>query len=149
MNDSHFQETALLKPKELEPTLPHLPTAGGCGAPVRVGATVLVVICVLLAVSGCRKATAATQGFVYVSNGKSDTVTVIDTATFAPLRTLNVGKNPTGVTPNPVNGEVYVVNSDSGSVSVIDARSNQLLATMAVQRNPYYLAVTPDGTRAF
>ena len=137
--------------------LPHpSPTAGervghpaNMGQPVRVGATVLAVICVLLAVSGCRKATAATQGFVYVSNGKSDTVTVIDTATFAPLRTLNVGKNPTGVTPNPVNGEVYVVNSDSGSVSVIDARSNQLLATMAVQRNPYYLAVTPDGTRAF
>jgi YVTN family beta-propeller protein len=98
---------------------------------------------------GCRKTAPASPGFIYVSNGKSDTVTIIDTASFAPLRTLNVGKNPTGVTPNPVNSEVYVVNTDSGSVSVIDARSNQLVATMAVQRNPYLLSVTPDGTRAF
>ena len=36
------------------------------------------------------------EGYVYVSNGKSDTVTVIDTTSFAPLRTLNVGKHPTG-----------------------------------------------------
>jgi len=40
---------------------------------------------VLFACLGCRKTSPATQGFIYVSNGKSDTVTIIDTASFAPF----------------------------------------------------------------
>jgi YVTN family beta-propeller protein len=75
--------------------------------PRRLNWAAFAAICMLLfACLGCRKTAPASPGFIYVSNGKSDTVTIIDTASFAPLRTLNVGKNPTGVTPNPVNSEV-------------------------------------------
>ena len=110
----------------------------------------LAAICmVLLACLGCRK-TFARHARLHLCKQWQERYGNDHRYRFvAPFRTLNVGKNPTGVTPNPANSEVYVVNSDSGSISVIDSRSNQLVATMAVQRSPYSISVTPDGTRAF
>ena len=51
--------------------------------------------------------------FAYISNGKSNTVTVIDLRSFRLVRTLQVGAEPTGVAANPKRNEVYVVNSGS------------------------------------
>ncbi|HEX8801078.1 MAG TPA: hypothetical protein VF772_20815, partial [Terriglobales bacterium] len=55
--------------------------------------------------------------FAYVSNGKGDSVSVIDTLTLRNVKTINVGKNPTGLAVNPVRNEVYVANTESNNVS--------------------------------
>ena len=66
----------------------------------------------------------AFREYAYVSNGKSNTVSVIDLRTFELAKTLHVGVEPTGLGINSKKNEVYVVNSGSSNVGVIDAESN-------------------------
>lgn len=92
--------------------------------------------------------------YAYISNGKSNTVSVIDLTNdpvrgFTVIRTIGVGSNPTGLAANPKKNEVYVVNSGSANVSVIDAEHNKVVATIGVQGKPYFIDVTPDGHRAY
>lgn len=87
--------------------------------------------------------------FAYVSNGGSNTVSVLDLVYVRQDRTLQVGGGPTSVTANPVRDEVYVANSLSGSVSVIDATTNRVVAAIAVHRVPSSLAVDHSGHRAY
>jgi YVTN family beta-propeller protein len=87
--------------------------------------------------------------FAYVTNGGSNTVTVLDLVNLRQDRVLAVGAEPTGVAANPARNEVYVVNSGSGSVSVIDAEKNRVVATIAVHRKPYFIDVDSAGRRAY
>ena len=59
--------------------------------------------------------------YAYVTNGKSNTVSVIDLRTFALAKTIPVGSEPTGIAANSKKNEIYVVNAGSNNVSVIDA----------------------------
>jgi YVTN family beta-propeller protein len=87
--------------------------------------------------------------FAYVTNGKSNTVSVLDLVYIRQDRTLQVGNQPTGVAANPKRNEVYVVNTDSGSVSVIDTISNTVVATIPVHNRPYFIDVDASGHRAY
>ncbi len=91
--------------------------------------------------------------YAYVSNGGSNTVTVLDLVNLRLDRVLGVGSNPSGLAINPKRNEVYVVNSGgnaaSGSVSVIDAEKNAVVATIPVRRQPYFIDVDADGRRAY
>jgi len=91
----------------------------------------------------------AFREYAYVSNGKSNTVSVIDLRTFALAKTLRVGSEPTGVAANSKKNEIYVVNSASGTVNVIDAETNTMVATIGVQGRPYFIDVSNDGKRAY
>src|SRR5581483_245026 len=57
--------------------------------------------------------------FVYVTNEKSDDVTVIDAATDRVVTTVKVGQRPRGIVVSPDNKRVYVSNGNSNDVSVI------------------------------
>ncbi len=74
----------------------------------------------------------AFREYAYVSNGKSNTVSVIDMRTFELAKTLHVGSEPTGIAANSKKNEIYVVNSGSSNVSVIDAETNAVVATIGV-----------------
>ena len=87
--------------------------------------------------------------FAYVTNGGSNTVTVLDLVNLRQERILQVGAAPTGITANPTRNEVYAVNSASGTVSVIDAEKNRVAATIAVHRKPYFIDVDSSGRRAY
>src|SRR5438093_974223 len=67
---------------------------------------------------------------VFVTNEKSDNVTVIDAATRKVIQTIPVGKRPRGVAVSPDGRRVYVTNSNSDTLSVIDARSLAVLSTV-------------------
>ncbi len=113
-----------------------------------------VVCAVVLTASGCRRngfpdVPDGYREFAYVSNGGSNTVTVLDLVYMRQDRTLQVGINPTNLAANPVRNEVYVVNTQSGSVSVIDAEANRVAATIPVHRLPSFLSVDPTGHRAY
>src|ERR1700733_11218474 len=68
--------------------------------------------------------------YAYVTNGGSNTVTVIDVVNVRVDPELPVGPNPVAVAVNPTRNEVYVVNSGSagnmGFVSVINTESNSV-----------------------
>jgi YVTN family beta-propeller protein len=107
-----------------------------------------------LILGGCRRQhfpqyPADYREFAYVTNGGSNTTTVLDLVNLRQDRVLAVGAEPTGVAANPARNEVYVVNSGSGSVSVIDAEKNRVVATIPVHRKPYFIDVDSSGRRAY
>ena len=81
----------------------------------------------------------AYREYAYVTNGKSNTVSVIDLRTFQPAKTIRVGSEPTGIAANGKKNEIYVVNTQSNSVSVIDAERNEVVATIGVHAGPISL----------
>src|SRR6202041_1439445 len=92
--------------------------------------------------------------YAYVTNGKSNTVSVIDLTTdpfkgFTVVRTLAVGAEPTGVAANPKRNEIYVVNAGSANVRHIDAEQNKVVATIGVYGRPHFIDISPDGRRAY
>ncbi|MHB8302455.1 MAG: YncE family protein [Acidobacteriaceae bacterium] len=107
-----------------------------------------------VALLGCRSHDfpdypATYREYAYVTNGGSNTVTVLDVVNVRQDRAIMVGSNPTGVTANPKRNEVYVVNTGSNSVSVIDTQKNSVIAQIAVHQRPYFLSVSTDGRRAY
>ncbi|MDQ2832238.1 MAG: YncE family protein [Acidobacteriota bacterium] len=107
-----------------------------------------------LGLSGCHKSSfpdvpAGYREYAYVSNGASNTVSVLDLVYLRPDRTLQVGLNPSALAVNPVRNEVYVANAQSGTVSVIDADANRVAATIWVRRLPRFIAVDASGRRGY
>ena len=107
-----------------------------------------------MGISGCRRSSfpdvpAGYREFAYISNGSSNTVTVLDLVYLRQDRTLQVGANPTNLAVNPVRNEIYVVNTQSGTISVIDAENNRIVATIPVHRLPSFISVDPTGHRAY
>ena len=70
------------------------------------------------------------NGYVYVTNGVSGTVSVINATTNAVSATVSVGSGPAGMAY--VNGYVYVANEGSNTVSVISTPSSPTTTTTAV-----------------
>ena len=91
----------------------------------------------------------AYREYAFVTNGKSNSVSVLDMRNYKPIATIPVGNNPTGVAVNTQKNEVYVVNTGSNSLSVIDAELNKVVGIIALERTPYFVDVSADGTRAF
>ncbi|MGH9618073.1 MAG: YncE family protein, partial [Acidobacteriaceae bacterium] len=114
----------------------------------------LLSLALLLLLAGCRSHEfpnypANYREYAYITNGGSNTVTVLDVVDFRQDRTIRVGNDPTGVAVNKKRNEVYIVNTGSNSVSVIDAEKNAVAATIPVHQRPYFISVSSDGTRAY
>jgi YVTN family beta-propeller protein len=112
------------------------------------------VAALLISVSGCRRSSfpdvpSGYREYAYISNGGSNTVTVLDLVYLRQDRTLQVGASPGGLAVNPVLNEVYVANSQSGTVSVIDSNANRVAATIIVHHQPSFITVDPTGHRAY
>lgn len=128
------------------------------GIPVRRGSRSRLVcaagLAMLMAAAGCNSGRfpdvpPGYREFAYVSNGASNTVSVMDLVYLRQDRTLQVGNQPTGLAVNPKRDEVYVVNTVSGTVSVIDTDANRVVATIPVHKLPYFIDVDPTGHRAY
>jgi YVTN family beta-propeller protein len=88
--------------------------------------------------------------YAYVTNGGSDTVTVLDVVNVRVDRELPVGHNPVAVAASPTRNEVYVVNCGAapdanGSLSVIDAEHNAVVATIPLHRQPVSIDLDAAG----
>src|SRR3989441_114546 len=86
---------------------------------------------------------------VFVTNEKSDNVTVIDAATRKVIQSIPVGKRPRGVAVSPDGRRVYVTNSNSDTLSVIDARSLAVLSTVPAGLDPEGLTPNRAGTALY
>ncbi len=91
--------------------------------------------------------------YVYVTNGGSDTVTVLDVVNVRVDRELPVGHDPVAVAANPTRNEIYVVNSGAapanGSLSVIDAEHNAVMATIPLHLQSASIDLNAAGTVAY
>ena len=108
----------------------------------------------LFVISGCHRSgfpdvPDGYREYAYISNGGSNTVTVLDLVYLRQDRTLQVGANPTELAANPARNEIYVVNTQSGTVSVINAESNRVVATIQVHHLPSSISIDRTGHRAY
>ncbi len=84
---------------------------------------------------------------VYVPNTVSNTVTVIDPATFRVIDRFRVGRQPQHVTPSYDLKTLWVLNDLSDSLTKIDPATGQKGETVSV-KDPYNMYYTPDGKYA-
>ena len=75
---------------------------------------------------------------------------VINTATNAVIKTVEVGDLPSGVAVSPNSSRVYVTNAAPiGTVSVINSTTNTVTETIPVGNSPIGVAVSPNGARVY
>ncbi|MFI9243084.1 beta-propeller fold lactonase family protein [Streptomyces sp. NPDC053086] len=84
---------------------------------------------------------------VYVPNTNSDTVTVIDPATYQVVETVRVGRQPQHVVPSWDLKTLWVNNDLGNTLTPIDPRTGRAGAPVDVH-DPYNLYFTPDGKYA-
>ncbi len=100
-----------------------------------------LLVAALLLVAG--PAAAAT---LFVTNTKSDSISVIDTTTFEVVATIPVGKGkPNRIVFHPDGKWAWVVYDKSHDLGVIDADARKLVKRVKIGGNPYNLNFTPDG----
>ena len=87
--------------------------------------------------------------YAYVTNGKSNSVSVIDLLELKNVKTIAVGAGPTGIAANPQRNEIYVANAESSNISIIDAERNEVIGAIGVHSTPYFVSVSADGKRAY
>jgi YVTN family beta-propeller protein len=119
----------------------------------------LFTVCLLpFALAGCRRHDFPQyppnyREYAYVTNGGSNTVTVLDVVNVRLDRELPVGPNPVAVAASPTRNEVYVVNSgagvNAGFVSVINSENNSVAANIQVHRQPVSIDLDSAGERAY
>src|SRR5215469_3028782 len=106
--------------------------------------------CVL---AGCRQQELPNlQQYAYITNFKSNTVSVIDLDPDHNLKVIThiaAGRGPAAIAANSRRNELYVVNSESNNLGVIDAERNVMVAIIGVQRTPTSVDVSSDGQRAY
>jgi len=89
---------------------------------------------------------AAGAATLYVTNTKSDSVSVIDTATFEVTHTIPLGPGkPNRITFHPSGKTAWVVYDKSHDLGIIDAETMRLLRRVRIGGNPYNLTFSPDG----
>ena len=85
-----------------------------------------------------------------VTGVETYTVTVVDTSTNQPVKDIEVGRQPYGITSS--GDRVYVVNVDQ-TVTVIDSTTNDTVDTFTLDRraqfNPFNIAASEDGRRLY
>ena len=84
---------------------------------------------------------------IYVPNSKSDTVDVIDPATYKVVEHFAVGGLPQHVVPSYDLAHLYVTNDTGNSLTEIDPRTAKPVRTLSVD-DPYNMYFTPDGRYA-
>lgn len=84
---------------------------------------------------------------VYVPNGGSNTVSVIDPATYQVIATFHTGSDPQHIVPAYDLQTLWVLNNKSNSMTPINPVTSQPLNNIPVS-DPYNLYYTPDGQYA-
>ncbi|MEE1747946.1 YVTN family beta-propeller repeat protein [Streptomyces sp. JV184] len=84
---------------------------------------------------------------VYVPNTNSDTVSVIDPATYKVIKTIKVGRQPQHVVPSWDLKTLWVNNDIGDSLTALDPATGKTGRTVPVS-DPYNLYFTPDGRYA-
>jgi YVTN family beta-propeller protein len=96
-------------------------------------------------VHGVAFAPALKRGFI--SNGRSDTISVFEVDTLHVIQEIPVsGKNPDAILYEPRQNHIVTANGESANLSVLDASTLQIVATVALPGAPEFMAVDAAGT---
>ena len=81
----------------------------------------------------------------YVSNEKSNTVSVIDTSKWEVVRTIKVGQRPRGIAFTKDQKYVLVAVGDDDTIEMIDTKTNEIVDTLAVRSRSRSSSSRTDG----
>ena len=82
---------------------------------------------------------------VFVTNEKSNNISVINAETLVIEDTINVGDRPRGIGLSPDSSELYVAISEENKIVVIDPNSLEILRDFKAGSDPETFAVHPNG----
>lgn len=83
---------------------------------------------------------------LYVTDTKSDAISIIDTNTFEVVGTIPLGKGkPNRIAFHPDGKIAWVVYDKSHDLGVVDAEARRLVKRVKIGGNPYNLTFSPDG----
>ncbi len=86
----------------------------------------------------------------YVTDGDSNSITVIDTATNQAIaRIEGLGGDPQQIVVHPEGKLAYVTCYDSSTVCVIDLVAGRVSATIPVGESPQSIAIAPKGDKVY
>src|SRR5260370_10633713 len=97
-------------------------------------------ICVTTALDGDAKAYKR-----YVSNEKSNTISIIDTAERKVVGTIKVGQRPRGIAITKDQKYVLVAVGDDDTIQMIDTLSNKVVDTLPSGPDPEWFTDDPSG----
>jgi YVTN family beta-propeller protein len=110
---------------------------------------VVVVVVGFLAVLGVAVPGLAAST-LYVTNTKSNSVSIIDTGTLEVVGTIALGPGkPNRIVFHPDGKLAWVVYDKGHDLGVIDADARKLVRRVKIGGNPYNLAFTPDGRHLY
>ncbi len=133
----------------------------------RVTAPIAAMTLLLVLFTGCRRRDfpeypANYREYAYITNGASDTVSVIDVVHLRIDREIQVGIHPVALAVSPSRNEVYILNSGVrpsatatdreppfGSVSILDTARQRVVATLPVGREPTAIHLSANGDFAY
>ena len=85
----------------------------------------------------------------YVTNFRSGTLSVVDTATAEVVATVDVGAEPLGVVVSADGGRAYVAGSQADQLLLVDTVAARVIGSVGVYDVPGGVALSADGTRAY
>ena len=80
---------------------------------------------------------------VYVANGRSNTVSIVDAKTNREEAVIEVGARPWGIDITPDGAQLLTANGLSNDLSVVDIASRTVTATIPVGTRPWGVVVVP------
>ena len=100
--------------------------------------TLLTLLCIL-------PIQAAPTGRAFVTNERSNSLSVLDTESLELIQTLPIGKRPRGIGLAPDGSELYIALSDENRIVVLDPDTLQVLRGFPAGSDPETFAVHPNG----
>lgn len=86
---------------------------------------------------------------LYVSNTRSNTISVIDTSRNNIISNITVGSFPYSIALDERQNTIYVANEKSNTLSVIDGSTNRPVDTIRVDKGPVEIAVNTYTDRVY
>lgn len=86
---------------------------------------------------------------LYVANFDGDTLSVLDSTTYAVVKTVSAGDGPGGVAYNSANGYIYIADKNANKVRVIRASSYAFVKDIAVGAAPNGVAANNVSNKIY
>ncbi|MBM3461938.1 MAG: hypothetical protein FJX76_07545 [Armatimonadetes bacterium] len=86
---------------------------------------------------------------LYVTNYRSENVSVMQPDTNKTLTTIPVSGNPDAVASTPDGKQVWVCCEKQDFIVIIDTQTNEIVETLTDYKAPSSIVFSPDGTKAF
>ena len=93
------------------------------------------IVAMVLALVGMLASAASPQPKAYVTNERSNDLSVIDSATDKVIATIPVGERPRGIRLSP-DGQRYVALGDEDRIAVVDTTSLQVVEKISAGTDP-------------